>query len=78
VHHCRDGWLLVGDVFWNESPPSEVREALGYGDEIADLAGTLARIEGAQLDAISDGACSSCGCNADLWSLYASRSISAN
>ena len=47
-----DGWLLVGDVFWNEEPPSEVREALGNGDEFADLAGTLARVEDAQLDLV--------------------------
>ena len=48
----RDGWLLVGDVFWNEEPPAEVREALGYGDDITDLAGTLARVENAQLDLV--------------------------
>ena len=47
-----DGWLLAGDVFWNEEPPAEVKRALGYGDEVTDLAGTLERCESANLDLV--------------------------
>jgi hypothetical protein len=48
----RDGWLLVGELFWNEQPPAAVKEALGYGDEVVDLAGTLARFDDAGLDLV--------------------------
>ena len=60
-----DGWLLVGDVFWNENPPTEVREALGYGDEIADLAGTLARFDDAGVDLVQMVLA-----NQDTWDRY--------
>ncbi|MGK5558934.1 SAM-dependent methyltransferase [Actinomadura kijaniata] len=42
------GLLLVGEVFWNETPPPAAYAALGCEpDEFADLAGTLGRFEAA-------------------------------
>jgi hypothetical protein len=61
----RDGWLLVGDVFWNETPPPVVQDALGYGDEVADLAGTLARFEAGHFDLVEMVVA-----NQDTWDRY--------
>lgn len=43
------GWLLVGEVFWDEPPPEQVRADHGGGDTFVDLAGTLARFDAAGL-----------------------------
>jgi hypothetical protein len=48
----RDGWLLVGELFWNEQPPPAVADALGFGDEVVDLAGVLACVDEAGLDLV--------------------------
>jgi len=48
----RDGWLLVGELFWSEQPPPAVADALGFGDEVVDLAGVLARVDEAGLDLV--------------------------
>jgi hypothetical protein len=61
-----DGWLLVGDVFWNEEPPAEVKRALGYGDEVTDLAGSLAGFERANVDLVEMVLA-----NHDTWDRYA-------
>jgi hypothetical protein len=47
-----DGWLLVGDLFWNEEPSPAVREALADDGEFFDLAGTLACFDAAGLDLV--------------------------
>jgi hypothetical protein len=61
-----DGWLLVGELFWSEEPPAKVRDALGYGDEVVDLAGILSRVEDAQLDLVEMVIA-----NQDTWDRYA-------
>ena len=58
--------MLVGDVFWNEEPPAEVKRALGYGDEVTDLAGSLARFERANVDLVEMVLA-----NHDTWDRYA-------
>lgn len=42
------GWILVGEVYWAEPPSAEL--AMRYGQEFADLAGTLDIFEAAGLD----------------------------
>ena len=44
------GWILVGDVYWAELPSAEL--AQGYGQEFADLAGTLGIFEAAGVDLV--------------------------
>jgi hypothetical protein len=61
-----DGWILVGELFWSEEPPPAVRDALGYGDEVVDLAGILSRVEDAQLDLVEMVLA-----NQDTWDRYA-------
>jgi hypothetical protein len=46
----RDGWLLVGELFWIDEPPPGAKEALG--DECLDLAGTLGCFHDARLDLV--------------------------
>ena len=41
------GVLLVGEAFWEQPPPADVREALAAEGDFADLAGTLDRFEAA-------------------------------
>ncbi len=41
------GTLLVGEPYWHEPPPEDVRSALAQEGDFADLAGTLARVESA-------------------------------
>ncbi len=48
----RDGWLLVGELFWDEQPPAEVARTLGFGEEVTDLGGVLTRIDDAGLDLV--------------------------
>lgn len=61
-----DGWLLVGELFWSEEPPPAVRDALGYGDEVVELAGILDRVEAANLDLVEMVLA-----NDDTWDRYA-------
>ncbi|MGO9964616.1 MAG: SAM-dependent methyltransferase [Acidimicrobiales bacterium] len=46
------GWLLVGEVYWAETPPSRVREKYETGQDFADLAGTLHRFEASGVDLV--------------------------
>ncbi len=43
-------WLLVGEVYWARPPSGEL--ATRYGQDFADLAGTLAHFEGAGVDLV--------------------------
>jgi ubiquinone/menaquinone biosynthesis C-methylase UbiE len=62
----KDGWLLVGELFWIEAPPPEVERRLGYGDVVVDLAGVLQRTEDAGLDLVEMVLA-----NHDTWDRYA-------
>jgi SAM-dependent methyltransferase len=46
------GWLLVGDVYWTEPAPVEVKRRYGPEELFADLAGTLDRFDAAGLDLV--------------------------
>jgi SAM-dependent methyltransferase len=46
------GWLLVGEVFWAEPPPLEVRARYETTQDFADLAGTLDRCGAAGMDLV--------------------------
>lgn len=45
-----NGWLLVGDVYWARPPSADL--STRYGQEFADLAGTLEVFEAAGLDLV--------------------------
>lgn len=48
-----DALLLVGEPYWNETPPPEACAALGVGpDDFATLIGTLDRFEGAGFELV--------------------------
>ncbi len=59
------GWLVVGELFWNEQPPDPVQDALGFGDEVVDLGRLLTRVEGEGLDLVEMVAASR-----DTWDRY--------
>ena len=59
----RDGWLLVGDLFWNEEPPDEVPRELD--EECVDLPGALAHFESGGLDLVDMVLA-----NQDTWDRY--------
>ena len=44
------GWILVGEVYWARPPSAEL--AARYGQEFADLVGTLDIFEAAQIDLV--------------------------
>ncbi|MGH9171652.1 MAG: SAM-dependent methyltransferase [Acidimicrobiales bacterium] len=44
------GWVLVGDVYWKQAPSAELADQ--YGQEFADLAGTLELFEAAGLELV--------------------------
>ncbi|HEV8063665.1 MAG TPA: hypothetical protein VGP46_02480, partial [Acidimicrobiales bacterium] len=44
------GWLLVGEVYWARAPSEEL--VTRYGQEFADLAGTLDVFEAAGVDLV--------------------------
>ena len=46
------GWLLVGEVFWAQEPPPDVRRLHEGTQTFADLAGTLDCIEAAGLELV--------------------------
>jgi len=46
------GRLLVGEVYWAEPPPPQVKQKHGTGQEFADLAGTLDRFEAAGVELV--------------------------
>jgi hypothetical protein len=46
------GWLLVGEVYWAELPPPQVKEKRETEQEFADLAGTLSNFDAAGLDLV--------------------------
>ena len=46
------GLLLIGEPFWREPPPSEVRATFGDPDLFADLPGLLERFESAGVDLV--------------------------
>jgi SAM-dependent methyltransferase len=46
------GWLLVGEVYWAEPPPPQVRERNESRQDFADLAGTLERFDAAGMDLV--------------------------
>jgi SAM-dependent methyltransferase len=46
------GWLLVGEVYWAEPPPPQVRQKHESGEGFADLAGTLDRFEAAGVELV--------------------------
>lgn len=49
----RDGFLLVGEPYWHDTPPPDVAAALNVRvDDFATLGGTLARIESVGLDLV--------------------------
>lgn len=48
----RGAWLLVGEVFWSGEPRAEVRREQESRQSFADLGGTLARIEAADLELV--------------------------
>jgi SAM-dependent methyltransferase len=60
------GWLLVGEVYWAETPPDHVKQKYETGQEFADLAGTLDRFDAAGVDLIEMVLASS-----DDWDRYA-------
>ncbi len=65
--HVRpDGWLLVGELFWIETPPPEVQLRLAYGDAVVELGGILQRAEDAGLDLVEMVLA-----NHDTWDRYA-------
>jgi hypothetical protein len=45
-------WLLVGEPYWIEDPPDALRESMEATQTFADLGGTLARFEEADLDLV--------------------------
>ncbi len=60
------GWLLVGEVYWAETPPAQVRTAREQEQEFADLVGTLDRFGAAGTDLVEMVLASS-----DDWDRYA-------
>lgn len=46
------GWLLVGEPYWIEEPPAELRRANEDGQTFASLAGTLDRFESAGVELV--------------------------
>jgi SAM-dependent methyltransferase len=46
------GWMLVGDVYWVETPPVHVRLANEQEQDFADLVSTLDRFEAAGTDVV--------------------------
>ncbi|HEY1737818.1 MAG TPA: class I SAM-dependent methyltransferase [Acidimicrobiia bacterium] len=62
-HVRSDGWLLVGEIYWVETPPPAIEQALGY--ECADLAGTLDRFDAAHVDLVEMVLA-----NRDTWDRY--------
>lgn len=76
----RDGWVLVGEVYWMQDPPPGTRRRHDTGEGFADLAGTLDRFEAAGLSLFEMVLA-----NLDDWDRYAAsqwlnveRWISAN
>ena len=49
-HADAQAWLLVGEVYWERPPSTEL--AARYGQEFADLAGTLVVFEDGDLDLV--------------------------
>jgi ubiquinone/menaquinone biosynthesis C-methylase UbiE len=47
-----EGWILVGEVYWTQEPPPQVRLAQEARQSFSDLAGTLDRIEAAGLELV--------------------------
>jgi cyclopropane fatty-acyl-phospholipid synthase-like methyltransferase len=47
-----DGWLLVGELFWAEEPPTAIKQTLGFGDEVVDLGAMLTHFDDAHLDLV--------------------------
>ena len=60
------GWLLVGEPYWIESPPPDVRAAQEATQTFADLGGTLERFEAAGMDLVEMVLA-----DADTWDRYA-------
>jgi len=60
----RDGWLLVGELFWSEKPPAAVERALDL-DAVVDLGTMLTHIDEAQLDLVE-----MIIANQDTWDRY--------
>jgi hypothetical protein len=48
----RDGWLLVGELFWSEVPAPGNDRPLVFGDEVAELGTILTRFDDAGLDLV--------------------------
>jgi SAM-dependent methyltransferase len=61
-------WLLVGEVFWAEEPPAQVRTGQETEQTFCDLGGTLDRIESARLELVEMVLAS-----ADDWDRYQAR-----
>ena len=62
------GWVLVGEVFWAEEPPADVRAAEEHSQRFFDLAGTHAEVERAGFELVEVVLASH-----DDWDQYASR-----
>lgn len=61
-------WFLVGEVFWAEEPPPEVRRSQESVQAFCDLGGTLDRIEAARLELVE-----LLIANSDDWDRYQAR-----
>ena len=61
-------WLLVGEVFWAEEPPPQVRRSQEAGQTFCDLAGTLDLVEAGGLELVEMVLAS-----ADDWDRYQAR-----
>ena len=47
-----DGWLLVGEPYWIETPPAHIRDAREVDQDFVDLVGTLNRVDSAGWDLV--------------------------
>ena len=61
----RDGWILVGEIFWTEVPPPNVEAALDYGYAVGDLGSVLTRFDDGGLDLVEMVIA-----NSDAWDRY--------
>ena len=59
------GWILVGEVYWAQEPPAEVRQVQEERQRFADLGGTLDRFDAAGLELVE-----MLVANADDWDRY--------
>ncbi len=48
----QDGLLLVGEPYWIDPPPAAAIDAVGAGEDFADLAGTLERFHAAGVELV--------------------------